>query len=195
MKKGILILAITAFLVFDTYKDGEYSNMLKNSKKYFKMATYLFIGLSLFLFLKKHPNKSKDMLYNITEVAKYMPIDNNTKNIITPFFDMTNDNIYNKINGYKNLVNTKIHNNNNNNNSKLLNSGFTNKRCVSESKKKYVAAQQEWKCNECKMTLPSNYEVNHIIELQFGGSNHISNLEALCRNCHGQKTIQHKIIN
>lgn len=197
MKKELLILGITTFLVIDTYNDGLYTYKIKNAKKYFKMATYIFGGLSLFLFLKKYPNKSQNMLYNITEMVKYMPINNNTKDMITPFFDMTKDNIYNKVNNYKNLVGIgNIGNYKNmvdNQNKRLLNSGFTNKRCVSESKKKYVAAQQSWKCKKCNNILPSNYEVNHILDLQFGGSNHISNLEALCRNCHGQITIQHKL--
>jgi 5-methylcytosine-specific restriction endonuclease McrA len=33
------------------------------------------------------------------------------------------------------------------------------------------------------------YEVDHHIPLFKGGSNEVSNLIALCRNCHGKKTI------
>jgi 5-methylcytosine-specific restriction endonuclease McrA len=33
------------------------------------------------------------------------------------------------------------------------------------------------------------YEIDHHIPLFKGGSNDISNLIALCRNCHGKKTI------
>ena len=68
MKKGLLILGITIFLALDTYKDGEYSNKIKGAKKYFKILLYIFGGLSLFLFLKKYPNKSQGMLYNIIEM-------------------------------------------------------------------------------------------------------------------------------
>ena len=67
------------------------------------------------------------------------------------------------------------------------------KRSVSESKKKYVAAQQGWKCKKCAQTLTASYEVDHKIDLQFGGSNHVNNLRALCRNCHGEKTLHSKI--
>ena len=58
-----------------------------------------------------------------------------------------------------------------------------------ETKKKYVAAQQDWKCKHCGTQLTATFEVDHKIELQHGGSNHVTNLEALCRNCHGNKTM------
>lgn len=34
----------------------------------------------------------------------------------------------------------------------------------------------------------SMYHIDHIIELQHGGSNHPSNLQALCPSCHSVKT-------
>jgi 5-methylcytosine-specific restriction endonuclease McrA len=62
------------------------------------------------------------------------------------------------------------------------------KRSVSESKKKFVAAEQGWKCGECKRQLPGWFEVDHKIRLEYGGSNAVDNLVALCRDCHGKKT-------
>lgn len=64
-----------------------------------------------------------------------------------------------------------------------------NKRKLSESKKKIVAASQKWKCNSCLNILNASYEIDHIIPLYHGGSNDLNNLQALCRNCHGQKTL------
>ena len=54
--------------------------------------------------------------------------------------------------------------------------------------KKYVASQQDWKCGHCSNTLSAWFEVDHKIGLEHGGSNHVSNLVALCRECHGEKT-------
>ena len=72
---------------------------------------------------------------------------------------------------------------------RMLRSGNGNtKRSVSETKKKFVAAEQGWKCGECKKQLPAWFEVDHKIRLDSGGSNHIDNLVALCRDCHGKKT-------
>jgi 5-methylcytosine-specific restriction endonuclease McrA len=71
------------------------------------------------------------------------------------------------------------------------------KRKVSESVKKQVAGRQRYKC----ATLPNyscplknepfdeaGYDIDHIVELRNGGSNDISNLQALCPACHRVKT-------
>jgi 5-methylcytosine-specific restriction endonuclease McrA len=73
---------------------------------------------------------------------------------------------------------------------RLRSSGRNNatKRSVSETKKKFVAAQQSWKCGHCDRQLPAWYEVDHIVRLEHGGSNNVDNLVALCRDCHGKKT-------
>jgi 5-methylcytosine-specific restriction protein A len=64
------------------------------------------------------------------------------------------------------------------------------KRKVSSHKKKQVAYNQDWKCNICSQKLPTCYEVDHIVPLFKGGENTLENLQALCRNCHGQKTLK-----
>ena len=66
------------------------------------------------------------------------------------------------------------------------------KRSVSETKKKWVASQQNWTCNHCNKQLPAWFEVDHKVRLEYGGSNHVDNLEALCRDCHGKKTAMEK---
>jgi hypothetical protein len=72
---------------------------------------------------------------------------------------------------------------------KMQNSGKNGtKRSVSETKKKYVAANQDWKCGNCKSQLDHTYEIDHRIRLEYGGGNDVDNLIALCRNCHGKKT-------
>ena len=193
MKKELLLIGITAFLIMDTYRDGRYTEKIIGAKKYFKMATYGFVGLSLYVFMKKYPTKAQGMMHNITEIARYMPVDSNTKDILTPLFDLTNgrNNLYSKIDTFKNLTNIKQKPQFN----RMLNSGMgATKRSVSETKKKYVAAQQNWKCGDCKNMLSASFEVDHKIDLQFGGSNHVSNLVALCRNCHGEKTMQHRLV-
>ena len=41
--------------------------------------------------------------------------------------------------------------------------------------------------------LDGSYEIDHIIPLYKGGNNNYENLMALCRNCHGTKTINDKL--
>jgi len=75
----------------------------------------------------------------------------------------------------------------------IPNNNTNHKRSVSESKKKYIASNQKWKCSHCNQILDNTYEVDHIIPLYKGGSNELNNLEALCRNCHGKKTFKDKL--
>ena len=62
-------------------------------------------------------------------------------------------------------------------------------RKVSESTKKIVASNQQWRCLMCRNLLDYSYEIDHNVPLFAGGTNNITNLHALCRNCHGKKTI------
>ena len=70
---------------------------------------------------------------------------------------------------------------------------ITNVRNVSNITKKIVASNQGWHCGHCHTQLDFTYEIDHIIPLFRGGSNDTRNLIALCRNCHGKKTIMERI--
>ena len=56
---------------------------------------------------------------------------------------------------------------------RMMNSGTNTKqrRVVSETKKKYVASQQNWKCKNCSDQLSYTFEIDHRIPLESGGSN------------------------
>ena len=77
---------------------------------------------------------------------------------------------------------------NGNNNTQEINSKKATKRSVSETKKKYVASLQNWKCGHCQNQLNAWFEVDHKMRLENGGGNEVDNLIALCRDCHGKKT-------
>ena len=177
-KLKLIIFGITGFLIANTYYDGKYTKMLMGWQKYYKMAMFAFSGLSIYLFIKKHPNHSKEALFTASKLVKYMPVDSETSNLFSTFFTEKNDN-------FKDLSpQTK----------RMLRSGKTTvSRSVSETKKKYVASNQGWKCGGCNSILDATFEVDHKIELQHGGTNHVDNLWALCRNCHGKKGLMHKI--
>ena len=59
---------------------------------------------------------------------------------------------------------------------------------LSDVIKKQIAASQSWKCALCHKILPSTYQIDHIIRWSICKSHDPSNLQALCPNCHAQKT-------
>ena len=185
-----MILGITVFLVVNTYYDGKYTKMLSINQKYFKMAMFAFVGFSMYLLIKKNPKGSKSMLQHANALIRYMPVDRETADLISPIFDFTNAK-----NSMDSMTqNYTAYNDDTPQHKRMLNSGGnTTTRSVSETKKKYVAAQQGWKCNNCGTQLNHTFEVDHKVDLRYGGTNHVSNLVALCRNCHGEKTLQNKL--
>lgn len=178
MKLELIIFAITSFFIYDIYKDQQYSKMLKGYKKYYQMGGVAFVGLSLLVFAKKHPFQSKSMLGSAAEVIKHLPIDRNSADLISPLFALSNS--YESNQSIESKPQYK----------RMMNSGVSNgtKRSVSETKKKFVASRQDWRCNDCGKQLPAWFEVDHVVRLENGGSNHVDNLVALCRDCHGKKT-------
>ena len=191
MKLELIIFGITGFLLFNAYHDGKYTKVFYSYKKYYKMATIALVAISLYLLLKRNPDKSKQMLLYTNNLVKYMPIDKSTIDMISPIFDFTSkadSSLMGALNGFKN------------NKSQMspvlaaqqqrmsLSGQKGTKRSVSETKKKYVASNQEWKCGHCNNKLTHTFEVDHKIRLEHGGGNDPSNLVALCRECHGQKT-------
>ena len=195
------IILITLFLIINTYYDGKFTKIFENKKKYYTMALYGFIGLSIYMFIKKHPNESKNMLVHANSLVRYMPIDKGSREILSPLMDLTN--IREQFSSFTPNNNTNIQGNSVGGFSQQYSSitpqqkrmlqsggGGNSKRCVSEAKKKYVAASQQWKCAMCSNILDATYEVDHKVDLQYGGTNHVSNLAALCPNCHRKKTMK-----
>ena len=200
-KFEFIIFIITAGLILNTYYDGKYFKLAEsvNARKYIKMATIGFFGLSMYLFMKKNPENSHNIMQHANEFIKYMPISRESADMLTPFFDMTNKRAFF---GQGGSNSTSADNDDagwttrrqQNSVNKIMTSGKTGggagptKRSVSESKKKFVASQQGWKCGDCQRQLPGWFEVDHKIRLEHGGSNAVDNLVALCRDCHGKKT-------
>ena len=189
MKIELLIIGITIFFMFNTYGDGKYVKIVKSWKKYYQMAGIGFVGLSAYIFMKKYPSHSQSLLTHANGMIKYMPIDKEASDLLTPLLSMSTGTYMGSMGGGGNGRQEQ----------RILNSGRVSgegnaskngnvKRSVSETKKKYVAAQQGWNCGGCKKQLPAWFEVDHKIRLDNGGSNNVDNLVALCRDCHGKKT-------
>ena len=195
MKFELFFIIIISVICYNIYYDGKLFAKIKSYEKYYKIAFIIFIGLSSYLYIKKNPHEKINLLKQTNNYIKTLPIDSNTKSVISPIVDFASNTLNDSIKVNNNYNNSQNHYSNNNFNKlspqqqKILVSGNkATKRSVSETKKKYVAASQNWCCKHCKKQLPAWFEVDHVIKLEYGGSNNINNLEALCRDCHGKKT-------
>lgn len=190
MRLEILITLVTGFLIANVYTDGKYWKLLQTNQKYYKMAGIALGGFMIFVLFKKFPAKAHDIIRGSNEYIKYLPIDRETSSMLSPILDFTA-----KQNLYNDADDTTFPVISTSQTSRITQSGAGNsgtgkatKRSVSETKKKFVASSQNWKCGDCKEQLTAWFEVDHKVRLEYGGSNHIDNLVALCRECHGRKT-------
>ncbi len=195
MKLELLIFGVIFFIAMNIYHDGKYTKILYSYKKHFRIGFIIFLGILFYVMIKRNPGKCKNILLHANNVIKYMPIDKTSMDMISPIIDFTT-----KSNGYGGGMvgggmvggggsNNFMHEMNQNTNTNINTNGIApTKRSVSETKKKYVASNQDWKCGNCNNQLNAWYEVDHKIRLEHGGSNEVQNLVALCRECHGQKT-------
>jgi hypothetical protein len=192
MRIEIILILITGFILANMYTDGKYLKMALSWKKYYKMAGVVFAAFVIYILIKKNPLHAKNILMTSNEYLKYMPVDRNATKFISPILDFTtkqsfaNDQYSDYAHPFVQMPYQQ---------SRVINSGTSNvtggkttKRSVSETKKKFVAARQNWRCGKCTKQLPAWFEVDHKTRLEHGGSNHVDNLEALCRDCHGEKT-------
>jgi 5-methylcytosine-specific restriction endonuclease McrA len=204
MRLELTIFIITCFILYNIYTEGKFIKTLFYYKKYYQMAAICLAALFFYWLIKKKPDRARQLVASSNEYLKYLPVDRHTSSMLTPIFDFTNKyanhpfisgNSYgtpaNK--GFNILNMPSMDNKHAQHERKIMMSGGNSegkktKRSVSETKKKFVASRQDWKCGKCGEKLPAWFEVDHKIRLEYGGSNHIDNLVALCRNCHGEKT-------
>lgn len=188
MRFEIVILLITGLIIGNMYTDGKYLKIALSWKKYYKMIGVAFAGLALCWLLRKNPDRAHTILQTSSDYVKYLPVDKNVTSCIAPLLNFTSNPQY--MDGGRTISGGGPHVDRQHVAShRIMESGKrSTKRSVSETKKKFVAAKQNWRCGDCKNQLSAWFEVDHTVRLENGGSNHIDNLVALCRECHGKKT-------
>ena len=183
MRIELWIFFITIAILYDTYHNNMYSKKIYYYKKYFKIIGTAIAVLLFYIFMKKNPNDTQNILQNLNNCIKYLPLDKTTTSILSSGSGiLSQSNITSSINNISQPLSTLSTNLSNTDKISIM------KRSVSETKKKYVAYSQGWKCNFCNKTLDHTYEIDHKVELRNGGSNETDNLVALCAGCHRLKT-------
>jgi 5-methylcytosine-specific restriction endonuclease McrA len=166
---GIFILLAIVFILINTYYNGivirAYNWITGLPKMLLVFITLTIIFAPFLLKNNKAIDLCKDFLPD--SISKRIDLINATKvlPVYTPYMQKTIP---------SNISTSKL-------------------RKVSDQLKKIVASQQHWNCKKCKNILDATYEVDHILALEDGGNNDINNLQALCRNCHGKKTMEDNI--
>ena len=89
MKLELFIAGITLFFILNIYYDGKILGVLKSYQKYYKMAFFVFVGLCVYLYIKRTPQNAKEFFSNANGYIKYLPIDRQTTSIISPIIDFT----------------------------------------------------------------------------------------------------------
>lgn len=215
MRIELILFLGTVFLVSHIYTEGRLVKRILAAKKYFQMGGVILGACFLYYLIRHNPMRARDILQTTNEYVKYLPVDQNARDYLRPILDFTakhgpsfgptpsptplggmgGGNLGSSTTGLSRKE------------QRLINSGRGEgirgnlkpggrtatsvdhmKRSVSGMKKRWVAARQHWNCGHCQKELNAWFEVDHIRRLEHGGSNHVDNLVALCRECHGEKT-------
>jgi hypothetical protein len=212
MRWEIILFVLAGGVMANIYTDGKILKKALSWKKYYQMAGVFLGACVIYWLLKKDPKRASTLIQHSNEYLKYLPVDKSTSSMISPILDFTSRQSYAGAgaagaaatgmmaadgftangNGYSMMDMFRrdpMDAPSAQQQKKLMHSGKkATKRSVSETKKKFVASKQNWRCGECGDQLSAWFEVDHKMRLEYGGSNHIDNLVALCRECHGRKT-------
>jgi hypothetical protein len=175
MNPRFIIFIITIALAVNVYYDNKFVLQFKKYQKYYKIGLILVSGLGLSVLTKKNPGQSLDTLQSFNSLINTTPMNKQAPQYLAPLFEKTQPMNMNSI-------------------KRLHKPTKKSKRSVSETKKKYVASLQNWRCKHCQNQLSAWFEVDHVQGLEFGGSNDVDNLQALCRECHAKKGSVNKLI-
>lgn len=188
IRRSFLVVAVCAVIIGDILTGGALQRKAFTLKRYGQAVMIALVGLGILVLVNRPGADKMGMMETASNVVSVMPCSATTSMLKSGIGFMG---------GHAATLNTR----------QIPNSGLhagagagagssglnVPKRSVSDARKKVVAAGQGWSCAHCHETLEASYEVDHVVELQDGGTNDVSNLMALCRNCHGRKTLDRRL--
>jgi len=168
-----IVFGIAAVVVYCIWNDVSFSYMAVAYKKHYQTLGILIAAGFICILFRRTPAKICQLCVSIGQFIRYLPVKQTSAQPSRPPqlpLHLPPQPPLPQMGGHPDTTKARV------------------KRVVSETKKKYVASQQGWTCDGCKQQLTHTFEVDHIQSLDAGGTNDVSNLVALCRECHGQKT-------
>ena len=92
MRFELVILIATGLVIGNIYTEGKYIKYAMSKKKYLQMGGVGFAGLLVLYLFKRNPAHAKEIVNASNEYFKYLPIDKNTSDMISPILDFTSKN-------------------------------------------------------------------------------------------------------
>jgi hypothetical protein len=157
-----LILLGTFLFAYNYYHDGKFLRQLMAYKKYYQVGGVIIAGLAAIVAMRHDPVRGYNFLNSLNGVMQFTPF--------IPKLPPQQQNSW--VSDEPTQPQRKF------------------KRSVSETKKKFVASSQNWKCAMCGQTLNHTFEVDHQQRLDQSGDNSVENLQAMCVTCHRLKTAE-----
>lgn len=203
VRRSLLVIAVCGVLIADVATGGGLQRRVHLLKKYGQVAMIALVGLGLLLLVNRPGADNMSMVQTATGVVSAMPSSATTQFIQGGLGYLGGGTSWMQDDGSGFGLSGGL-----GGGTGGIGSGGSGsvgggaggsgmggyiRRSVSEARKKAVAAGQNWCCAHCGDMLEATYEVDHVVELQDGGTNELDNLMALCRNCHGRKTLNQRL--
>ena len=204
MKLELLVFGGLGLYLYDVWYETHYIERLLSYQKYYKAIGITCAVIAVYILIKNRPSTSAKLLHRTSAWISSLPI---SKKTARRAIDLTGEVInvsveppsapassyarpiqgryaptpaYVDTTPFNGAIPPIV--------GKKDEGGRVTKRSVSETRKKYVASSQNWRCSQCLNQLSHTFEVDHRVRLDKGGTNDPSNLVAMCRECHGAKT-------
>ena len=187
MRIEYALALIVIFIIGNIYTEGKWFAWALSKKKYYQMGAVVF-GAMVIYWAFRGGTDPASIARRTASCLKHLPLDQSTHSILNPILDFTGRLDVRDLTHPILPVNPAQLGGRGVHPEGYPPTARIAKRSVSETKKKVVASRQDWKCHSCKKQLSAWYEIDHTVRLDRGGTNDISNLTALCRECHGAKS-------
>ena len=96
MRVEIVIFLIASFLILNIHSEGRFLKKALSYKKYYQMLGIVIGALFVYYLVKKNPMKTREIIQNTNEYIKYLPIDRNTSEILSPILDFSAKSFFNE---------------------------------------------------------------------------------------------------
>jgi hypothetical protein len=188
----VLFFGVTGAVLYNMFHDGKLYVRLMSYKKYYRMFGVAMGALTLYYMMKKRPGDLRQLLMYGRGGSTRLGLPSHGGG--PGVFDVAAGNVMGDTNGaiasaaFFHPATAMAAAGGAGGGAGGGGFGPRTKRSVSETRKKFVASSQQWKCALCRMLLTHTYEIDHIQRLDQGGSNDVANLRAICPNCHRTAT-------